>query len=311
MPPLPPLHRLARPAPAPLTRPLHRLPHHHYHPQRHASPTTATASTPAAAAPPPPRARRSLRPYITATVFLALGLAAGHLVRVTLAPPPLPPTGSDMDAALRASLERDLDALPVVRRLARGGSDDEEGSEGEGVWREVGSSSSSGAGAGAEGAKGAEGYVHGTLAGMRGLGPWRRWWNPRSGEAVLVFWLGGGVTGWPGVAHGGFIATMFVEGFKDAVGEHGGGGKAGENPIDTINLTLTYLAPTLSSNFYVLRTAPAPQLEPGTGLPPQKDMTKKQKRGAGALAAEEEEMTGTLETVGGKVCVKAKAVVRR
>lgn len=83
------------------------------------------------------------------------------------------------------------------------------------------------------------------------------------------------------------------------------------------SLSLTYVKPTLSNNFYILRssfasaevtpdtaTAPAPaQIAPD--LPSKKDMTKK--TSISELVGKDLEVVGTIETLEGKVCVKAKA----
>jgi hypothetical protein len=58
-----------------------------------------------------------------------------------------------------------------------------------------------------EGKKG----ILGTMRGTRGLGVQRAFWNAETKEMVAVVWIGGGLSGWPGVAHGGAIATVFEE----------------------------------------------------------------------------------------------------
>jgi acyl-coenzyme A thioesterase PaaI-like protein len=50
-----------------------------------------------------------------------------------------------------------------------------------------------------------------SLSGTRGFGVQRAFWNAETREMVAVVWIGGGLTGWPGVAHGGAIATVFEE----------------------------------------------------------------------------------------------------
>lgn len=76
-------------------------------------------------------------------------------------------------------------------------------------------------------------------------------------------------------------------------------------------LTLTYLAPTMASNFFVLEAAPSPAPAPSTDLPPQKDMTKRPVPSEERPADGGEEWSGTLRAVQGRVCVKATAVVAR
>jgi hypothetical protein len=53
--------------------------------------------------------------------------------------------------------------------------------------------------------------ILGAMSGTRGLGVQRAFWNPETKELVAVVWIGGGLAGWPGVAHGGAIATIFEE----------------------------------------------------------------------------------------------------
>jgi hypothetical protein len=53
--------------------------------------------------------------------------------------------------------------------------------------------------------------ILGSLSGTRGLGVQRAFWNSETKEMVAVVWIGGGLAGWPGVAHGGAIATIFEE----------------------------------------------------------------------------------------------------
>jgi hypothetical protein len=51
----------------------------------------------------------------------------------------------------------------------------------------------------------------GAMSGTRGLGVQRAFWNADTREMVAVVWIGGGLSGWPSVAHGGAIATIFEE----------------------------------------------------------------------------------------------------
>jgi hypothetical protein len=50
-----------------------------------------------------------------------------------------------------------------------------------------------------------------SCAGARGFGVQRVFWNAATKELVAVIWFGGAVSGWPGLAHGGAIATVFTE----------------------------------------------------------------------------------------------------
>ncbi|EON66453.1 hypothetical protein W97_05551 [Coniosporium apollinis CBS 100218] len=163
-------------------------------------------------------------------------------------------------------------------------------------------------------------YTHSTLPGSRALGHagprtvQRTFYNPTTRELVQAVWLGGALSGWPGVVHGGLIATV--------VGEAGGwcwglsrvvegadsadaGADADADAAAAVlaaaakepsceepkELSLTYRKPTTSNGFYVLRSrvetpraaaeaaaAPVPAETPkppvDVTLPPSKDLTK-------------------------------------
>lgn len=175
------------------------------------SPPTTPPQEPQQPQQQPPRGRRrlklSLRPLILATAFLAAGLVTGNVVRFTIAPPPLPDPGTDMDDALQAKIREELDVLPIIRDLTC--------PEGEQEWAEVppwsGLSSLHRRGVVLPDERH---LVSQTLAALKGFGPARRFVRrDGSGESVTVFWVGGGLTGWPGVAHGGALATAFLEVF--------------------------------------------------------------------------------------------------
>jgi acyl-coenzyme A thioesterase PaaI-like protein len=122
----------------------------------------------------------------------------------------------------------------------------------------------------------------GALGGARGIGGYQRiFYNPETGEFVSVVWIGGSMAGWPGVAHGGLIATLLDECLaRCAVARFPA--KTGV----TANLELKYLAPTVTNGFVVIRATPV--LEGSTDR-------------KGLVA-------GRLETLEGKVCVEAKGL---
>ena len=96
-----------------------------------------------------------------------------------------------------------------------------------------------------------------------------------------MLWIGGALAGWPGVAHGGLLATVLDESM----------GRAAVSRFSvptgvTAKLEFNYKAPTVTNAFYVVRAIPI-----------------------------EEESTdrkgwvkGTVEEMGGKVCVEAKGL---
>lgn len=92
----------------------------------------------------------------------------------------------------------------------------------------------------------------GVMTGSRGVGGYQRiWYNPTSGELVSVVFIGGATTGWPGVVHGGLLATILDEScgraaFKEWAGKTG----------VTAKLELNYKKATLANGFYVIRAKP-------------------------------------------------------
>lgn len=157
--------------------------------------------------------------------------------------------------------------------------------------------------------------ILGVMSGTRGLGVQRAFWNAETKEMVAVVWIGGGLAGWPGVAHGGAIATVLEEVMARMVRGPEGRVEAIHRP-DT--LSVTYAKPTYSLDFYILRAsfskpdlpqtepAPEPESEPTKSwlswLSPKKDLTKKDNAGSRKAS----EIVATLENVKGGLCVKAK-----
>jgi hypothetical protein len=156
-------------------------------------------------------------------------------------PPPFPVVGSEADEKQLSKLAADVDALPIVRdlrgiamkqgkeksddamrqgdailskageELAYGGSEDE-------AWIELPVSYET-----------SNTLVSNSMSGTRGLGVQRAFWSPVRKELVMVIWFGGGLSGWPGITHGGAIATMFAEAMKRAVQcAHLSDGKSGK-----------------------------------------------------------------------------------
>ena len=122
----------------------------------------------------------------------------------------------------------------------------------------------------------------GPLGGARALGGFQRIFvNEESGEQVTVIWFGGAIAGWPGVTHGGVIATIMDESLgRCAVRQFPS--KTGV----TANLELNYLKPIVTNSFYVIRAIPE-----RVGFTEYKGW-----------------ISGRLETIEGKVCVEAKGL---
>lgn len=170
-----------------------------------------------------------------------------------------------------------------------------------------------------------------TLSGYRGLGIQRAFWNSETRELVAVVWIGPMLSGWPGVAHGGAIATMFQDSMSRMIaGPHSPIGMSFPAVFfyhrnltvwctDVVpspsSISVDYLRPTFSSNEFILRASfsnpdkpqqePPTELMPKSWLPSSKDFTKKKTHG---VLASTVEITGTLEDLNGNVKVRAKGV---
>lgn len=225
---------------------------------------------------PPPRRRRPR--WVSAAVFLLLGLTTGTAVRAVLAPPPPLLPGSEVDASLTRDIRAAADQLPVVKHLLA----DPEWSPGHHE-----------AYAGIPAEARPQRITTGPLGGSRGVGGYQHvFHNGATGEVVAVVYLGTGTVGWPGVVHGGAIATLLDEhsaraALRDLAAGAGGG-------LLTANLDITYRRPTLSSDFYVLRARAVPE----EALAPEE----RGKRGRKVW------VDATVETVDGKVCVGCRAL---
>jgi hypothetical protein len=171
----------------------------------------------------------TLRTYIYATFFLSLGLGAGYVGTAIVRPPPFPKVGSDADAKQLLKLAADVDKLPIVRDL-RGIATKQGKKKSEDAMRQGDATLAKAGGELAYGDRDEEAWielpvsyeksntlVNDSMSGTRGLGVQRAFWSPVKKELVMVIWFGGGLSGWPGITHGGAIATMFTEAMKRAV----------------------------------------------------------------------------------------------
>lgn len=95
-----------------------------------------------------------------------------------------------------------------------------------------------------------------------------------------MIWFGGAIAGWPGVTHGGVIATIFDESMgRCAIRQFPA------NTGVTANLELNYLKPVITNSFYIIRAVP------DQGATDKKCW-----------------VSARLETLEGRVCVEAKAL---
>ncbi|KFY14613.1 hypothetical protein V492_02520 [Pseudogymnoascus sp. VKM F-4246] len=182
--------------------------------------------------PPPPRGqRKAIRPLILGCGFLLLGITIGNLSSAMLAPSPLPspdsPEGQKLTSALRAAAE----ALPLAKSMA---------GEGWESWDAYTTPGGDGL---------ANRLTSGPLAGYGGLGYQRVFYNKATGEYVVLAWLGRGLAGWPGVVHGGLLATLLDECLaRTGLRELDGGVGV------TARLELGYKKPVRTAGWWVIRS---------------------------------------------------------
>jgi hypothetical protein len=147
--------------------------------------------------------------YLWYGTIVSLGIATGLGARHFAAPLGLTEPGSQDDIRILQSLDADIDKLDVVRALRKQSYSvhtdvplsSAAGLEAPKAWQEI-----------ELGKSGMEkGGLLDSVSGTRGLGVQRAFYNPETREMVAVVWIGGGLAGWPGVAHGGAIATVFEE----------------------------------------------------------------------------------------------------
>ncbi|GAP92108.2 putative thioesterase family protein [Rosellinia necatrix] len=261
-------------------------------PQRPETPA-AVAAAAAGGEPAGPHTRRARwRVPAAAALFLLVGAVAGTLAAGAIAPPPLPVRGSEQDAYLQQRIQARGAALPLVRQLSADPSwaswDAYAGiSSTTSTPTSSSSSSSSSPASGPRSLSAAQSRItSGPMSGSTGLAFQRVFHNAGTGEVVSVVYFGAALAGWPGVVHGGALATVLDE----SLGRCAILRFPGRSGV-TANLELRYRAPTLVDGFYVLRARPVPD-----ELEPAKNDRKLWVR-------------GTLESAdGGRVHVEAKAL---
>lgn len=159
----------------------------------------------------------------------------------------------------------------------------------DGAWKELSTGSANGL------------LVQEVLSGARGLGVERVFWNEKEKELVAVVWFGGAMSGWPGVTHGGGIATVMAE--KMALAARlAKGGVGSEQSQETLSTNsepkkteFAYKKPTLANGFYVVRAFPRYGPEYGGIL--------------GSSSNSEIEVDANIETLDGTVCVQSRASI--
>jgi acyl-coenzyme A thioesterase PaaI-like protein len=214
---------------------------------------------------PPRRGGRSLRPYIYAVIFLLVGLTTGQYVRLVVSPPPLPLPGTKEDKLMIKFLQHEAEKLPLVKSLSQ-----------DPTW------TNHDAYIGITSEEREHRLPTGPLGGARALGGFQRiFYNDETGECVTVVWFGGAIAGWPGVTHGGVIATILDESLGRCALK-----KLPGNTGVTASLELNYRKPAITNSFYVIRA-----------MPLEDDSTPSKQR-----------VSGRLETLDGRICVEAKGL---
>ncbi|KAI5201098.1 hypothetical protein AUEXF2481DRAFT_645625 [Aureobasidium subglaciale EXF-2481] len=234
----------------------------------------------------PNKAPSLLRKYrgiiLWTSIGLAVGGTTGTIVSHTIAPPPHPLPGTHEDGVLMQDLNTRIDSefkVKVLRGKCTAVAASLRGDEG--VWRELDPKTLHGS------------LVNDSLAGARSLGVQRVFWNEKEHELVAVVWFGGAMSGWPGVTHGGGIATVLADKMALAARLAKGIAPAQDSsvgPSEATRLDLAYKKPTYANAFYVVRAVP--------------------RYGAFESSSPSDmEVEAQLETLDGKVCVLVKGAV--
>ena len=288
--------------------------------RRTQSSSTSRAVNPTATTNPPNFFRRNRSRLIWGTLALGLGLAVGQFVLHTVAPPPMPAVGSREDTLLLSDLNRRIDSefkVKVLRGKCLGVAKQLRGEEG--GWVELVSENEKPSNNG--------GKIIEVLQGAKGLGVERVFWNCGEKKLVAVIWLGGGLSGWPGVTHGGVLATALTEktslaqalahdqfstGISSAAAVPqrlpGTGQHAKMFLPETVglpqpqHLDLTYKKPTYANNFYVIRVVPSSKEE---DHPVPENSSSSPSSSSPLLGGAA--WDATLETTDASVCVKSYA----
>lgn len=254
--------------------------------------------------------RRNRSTLAWTTLSLALGGVAGQVLVHTFAPPELPQRGTREDSILMADLNQRIDnefKVKVLRGKCLGVSKQLKGEEG--GWIEIMPLPLQ-----SDRSTEVEDSLLEHMQGARGLGVERLFWDRGDKQLVAVIWFGGALCGWPGVTHGGAIATAMAEklSLAAALADHadtdvlaaatpqrlpGTGNHAKmmaptTTPDEPAQLSIGYVKPTYANSFYVVRVKPALQ---------NFDIDSTSEPLCGA------EYEATLETLDAQVCVKARA----
>lgn len=280
--------------------------------QRRAQSTTSPSPPPPPPPPPNPSFFRRYRTNILwGSLALTLGVVGGQLVVHTISPPALPAIGTHEDGVLLADLNKRIDEefkVKVLRGKCLGVAKQLKGQQA--GWFEVLPTPLE---VNEESEK--ESDLIAQMQGAKGIGAERIFWNRKDETLVAVVWFGGALCGWPGVVHGGALATEMAEKLSLAAaladkdtsdrlaaampqrlpgtGDHAKMLAPATTPAEPAQLSIGYVKPTYANHFYVIRVKPAVPQEKESQLTPEP-------YGGASYEA-------TLETQDATVCVKARA----
>ncbi|KAK3395590.1 HotDog domain-containing protein [Sordaria brevicollis] len=199
---------------------------------------------------PAPRPKKSWRRWgLAYAAFFLVGLIGGDAFKRLVVPPPPVTPGSDLDKAEIALLHQQAQKLQIVKEL-----------NADPAWESWDAYET------LSPEHRAQHISAGALAGSKGIGGYHRvWYNERTGECISVIFFGPATTGWPGVVHGGCLATLLDESCGRAAFK-----KWGDLSGLTAKLDLNYVAATYATKFYVIRVKPRsdeelPEEERGKG----------------------------------------------
>lgn len=185
-------------------------------------------------------------------------------MRWSFIPPPPFHRGSTGDELLLERVSAALESLPLVKELRDSPNVRE--------WTAYSSLTAQ---------ERAHRLTSGPMGGSAGIAIQRVFWLEDEARAISVIWFGRGMAGWPGVVHGGALATVLDESLG-RVALRSLPGKFGV----TANLSLNYRSQTLTDDFYVIRVEVM----------------------AGEMTETKAKVRGTLETLNGEVCVQAEGL---
>ncbi|KAJ5952903.1 uncharacterized protein N7479_011316 [Penicillium vulpinum] len=171
------------------------------------------------------------RRLIYAGIFGTLGVSTGKWLDNKIAAPPAP--GSLEDQMELQEIQRVFDiGLPIVQELRHNPDYVEKD-----VYENFADKHK------------IHRLTSGSLAGSRGFGFQKVFWNDKEKKLISVVFLGPGLEGWPTMVHGGALATVIDENLGRAAIRH-----FPARTGVTANLKLNYRAPVYSDNFYALHT---------------------------------------------------------